>query len=330
MSSIKTFSSIDEILGPSENRFFSSGYRSSEHHISNLVLRATTEEKQRCLEAVVSLSYPRNWSIKNIGMDVTPHLSTIDMLVLAIQMIEAHQTCCFDFSETEIQKIHIGEIAIHAGPKPQENLNDIPIAATLRRSEPKHGDPYRIISTYECRVGLMRAVCQVEHPPHGSKKPKEFRYRSIDDAVENMQNRYYSTGYKKQKHSLSNIRLDLTNLTADADVELLANGEDAYVTLPQTASYIDVFVTCAQLAQTLLYSLDGLTRNETSTLWMIRSHFSEGSESANPEMKAKAFISGSRIIELNGCKWRNADIVGSLGNKDVRITFAHALPSAFC
>ncbi|HHQ6628040.1 TPA: AvrD family protein [Serratia fonticola] len=329
MSSIQTFSSIDEILGPSENRFFSSGYRRSEHHISNLVLRANTEEKQHCLEAVVSLSYPRDWSVKNIGMDVTPHLSTIDMLVIAIQMIETHLTCCFDLSQTELQKIHIGEIAIHAGTKPQENLNDIPITATLRRSEPKHNDPYRFISTYECRVGLMRAVCQVEHPPSGSKKPKELRYRSIDDAVENMQNRYYTTGYKKQKHILSNIILDLTNLTANADVEVLANGDDAYITLPQAASYIDVFVTCAQLAQTLLYSLDGLTRNETSTLWMIRSHFSEGSESVNHEMKSKAFISESKIIELNGRKWRNANIIGTLGNKDVRVTFAHALPSAF-
>ncbi|MDN8600271.1 AvrD family protein [Citrobacter sp. S2-9] len=325
MTTMQSFSSINDILGPSEKRFFSSGYRRSEHCISNLVLCASGK-RQYCFEAVASISYPHDWSMKSHAMDVKPHLSTIDMLILAINMIESYLVCCFSLNPADVQNIRFGEIAIHAGTKPQENLNDIPITVKLRRSEPKVDDPSRIISTYECSAGRMRAICQVEHPC-GENNSGEFRYSSINDIWDGFSNRYYDTGYKEQRHVLSDVKLDMDNLTADSNVEVVINNNSTHDIRSGTASYIDVFVTCSQLAQALLYSLDGLTRNETSTLWMIRTNLSEVDKYYEHEERANVNISSNQLITLGGNKWRNVDIVGTYGGKVAKITFAHALPS---
>lgn len=323
MKSKKMFSSVDEILGPSENRFFSSGYRCSEHKVSNLTF-PEPGENNCCLEATVSFFYPSNWSVKNAGMDVTPHLSTIDMLVLAMQMVETHLSFHFGLSMDDLDTNHVNDIAIHAGTKPQEDLNDIPVSLVLRRSVEKTDDSSRKVSTYECRVGLMRAVCQIEHPFYG-KENNKIEINSLDNL--NIKKRYYGLGYKEQKHILSAVCLDMANLTADAQVEFILSKEVSQVITPEKVSYIDVFVTCAQLAQVLLYSLDGLSRSETSTLWMIRTNFSEDAGEIKNHDKVKALISTSQIIELNGKQWRNAEVLGTLGNKKAKITFAHALPS---
>ncbi|PKE29916.1 hypothetical protein CWS43_14315 [Rahnella sp. AA] len=323
MKSKKKFSSVDEILGPSENRFFSSGYRCSEHKVSNLTF-PEPGENNCCLEATVSFFYPSNWSVKNAGMDVTPHLSTIDMLVLAMQMVETHLSFHFGLSMDDLDTNHVNEIAIHAGTKPQEDLNDIPVSLVLRRSVEKTDDSSRKVSTYECRVGLMRAVCQIEHPFCG-KENNKTEINSLDNL--NIKKRYYGLGYKEQKHILSAVYLDMANLTADAQVEFIFSKEESQVITPEKVSYIDVFVTCAQLAQVLLYSLDGLSRSETSTLWMIRTNFSEDAGEIKNHDKVKTLISTSQIIELNGKQWRNAEVLGTLGNKKAKITFAHALPS---
>ncbi|MCX8985930.1 AvrD family protein [Citrobacter portucalensis] len=330
MESSQIFSSINDILGPSEKRFFSSGYRRSEHCISNLVLCASGE-RQYCVEAMASISYPHDWSVKNHAMDVRPHLSTIDMLILAINMIESYLVCCFSLSPEDVQNICFGEIAIHAGTKPQENLTDIPITVKLRHSEPKFGDPSRTISTYECNAGRMRAVCQVEYPC-GDNKSGEFRYSSMSDILGEVSDRYYHAGYKEQKHVLSNVNLNMENLTASSNVEIIRANNSSCDIRPGTASYIDVFVTCSQLAQALLYSLDGLTRSDTSTLWMIRTNFSENEKCFDVEnnVKANVTISSNRLINLNGNEWRNVDVVGFFGGKVAKITFAHALPSTIC
>lgn len=323
MKSKKMFSTVDEILGPSENRFFSSGYRCSEHKVSNLAF-PELGENNCCLEATVSLFYPPNWSVKNVGMDVTPHLSTIDMLVLAMQMVETHLSFHFGLSMDDLDTNPVNELAIHAGTKPQENLNDIPVSLMLRRCEEKADDSSKKVSTYECRVGLMRAVCQIEHTFY-RKDNNKIEINSLDNI--NIKKRYYGLGYKEQKHILSAVYLDMANLTADAQVEFIFSKEEAQVITPEKVSYIDVFVTCAQLAQVLLYSLDGLSRSETSTLWMIRANFSEDAGEIKNHDKVKTLISTSQIIELNGKQWRNAEVLGTLGNKKAKITFAHALPS---
>jgi hypothetical protein len=175
----------------------------------------------------------------------------------------------------------------------------------------------------------MRAICHVEHPP-GRKSIGELRYCNMRDVLEMIQNNYYGTGYKEQKHVITNVNLDMVNLTAEAGVEIVMNTETRQIVKSQTVSYLDVFVTCSQLAQVILYSLDGLVRHETSTLWMLRTYFSEFADDANDGMRAKAVVSSTQIIELNGRRWRNAEIVGTLGNKVAKITFAHALPSASC
>lgn len=324
MAGIKIYPSINDILGPSENRFFSSGYRRSECRITDLILCASGE-REYCFEAIASISYPKDWSIKEHSMDMRPHLSTIDMLTLSIKMIETYLMGCFDQSSTDVNRISFRELSIHAGNKPQENLDNIPITVKLRCSEPTKDDPSRCISTYECHAGYLRAVCQVEYSC-GKTKSGIFKYCSINNISDDIRSSYYDRGYKEQMHIISDVKLDIENMIATSNVEIVVNRKQRYDSWPETVSYIDAFVICSQLAQSLLYSLDNVTRDETSTLWMIRTHFSETLQCAEKTLKAKAIISSSLIIELNGNRWRNAEVVGTLGNKIVKITFAHALP----
>src|ERR1700738_3999369 len=80
--------SIDDYLGPAKNRFFSRGYQRADYEVYNLTV-IPEGAGDAGATAGANLRYPADWSQKN-GTDLRPHLSTVDALVLGVQLAELH------------------------------------------------------------------------------------------------------------------------------------------------------------------------------------------------------------------------------------------------
>src|SRR4051812_37508327 len=79
--------SIDTHLGAASARFFGEGFKRVAHEVTGLVI--TGRPGLGCLTARAQILYPRDWSSKSHGA-LRPHLSSVDALVLAAQLAEAH------------------------------------------------------------------------------------------------------------------------------------------------------------------------------------------------------------------------------------------------
>lgn len=311
------YGDIEDYLGPAATRFFGAGYRRAHHEVGNV------EVTGEGVTASVSVRYPPDWSRKAAGVDLRPHLSTVDTFVLGAQLAEVYLAGAHGLDASSRRKAWLRRVTIRAGTTPQEDLTDLP--ATLRRRESTTAG----VSVVDCSIGAMRIRLEVSHPAGGP--PVTGRHATLPDALGPAGERYYGTGFSRQSHALTDVDADTSDWTARAAVRLddrftgSSGIEGAY---RPSVSMVDCFVVNLQLAQVLLYELDSLSRTETNTLWMMQTTLAaERPDRPWPAAAvATTALKGSHLLPLNGRTWRNVDITGELGGVSLRSSFAHELP----
>ena len=322
---------IDDYLGPAETRFFSRGYQRAEYDIHDLVVRPGTDGAA-ATTALVDIRYPRDWSVKDQHADLRPHLSTIDVFVLGVQLAELHLAHTFGLSAADRQVAWLRRVTIRAGDAPQEELTGLACSATPRAHRPAAGAE-DATTTMDCRIGAMRVRCEFVHPA-GTGAARTARYDDIVDALGDPRRQFFGAGFKERRHTVTDVQVDLERLRCDARVRLGGGPQDATPLDGTEGAYqpgvsmIDCFVVSLQLAQVLLYELDTISRRESETLWMIRTTL----EAATPVRPAPAVldttteVTASHLVPLRGRTWRNVDLASELGGVTLRCSFAHQLP----
>jgi hypothetical protein len=329
--------SIDDYLGPGETRFFSRGYQRAEYSVYGITV-APGGVDEPGVTARTDLRYPADWSKKKDGVDLRPHLSTIDALVLGVQLSELHLTHAYGLGDTDRAAMRLRKVVLRAGTEPQEDLTDIPLAAVPARFEE---DPEAVgghVSTYDCVVGGLRVRCEIEHPVV-RRATVTTGFQSLCQALGPRDPRFYGEGFKLRRHSINDVSVDVAALIAEADIRFTSVPGSPVPTQgigggdQPSVSLVDCFVVNLQLAQVLMYELDSLTRESSNTLWMMQTVLrfprtaqplpSEGA----PALRARTSITGKRLLPLRGATWRSVDLQGQLGGIDMRCTFAHELPA---
>ncbi|MFE9256592.1 AvrD family protein [Streptomyces sp. NPDC006879] len=334
--------SIEDYLGPGENRFFSRGYQRARYTVRDLLVSpATTGPGVR---ATADIDYPRDWSRKRTGSDLRPHLSTVDALVLGVQLAELHLAHGYGLDGSARRQMRLRKVQLRAGGAPQEILKGVPLAARLLRTEGVEQATGRSRSVHECAVGNLQVRCEIEHG-HGAAADGLARYADLTEALGPGPDRFYGEGFQLRRHHIHNVQVDMSALRAEAAVRFEAEsdptgsasgaGQGLEGGAQPAVSLLDAFVVNLQLAQVLLYELDSVSRAQSNTLWMTRTVLE--AEDARPRplpapfeppLRAEAALSGKRLLPLRGSTWRSVDIAGSLGGVALRCAFAHELPAA--
>lgn len=318
---------IDDYLGPGQTRFFSRGYRRAEHQVSSVEIVPAEG-----VQATVGVRYPRDWS-KKAGADLRPHLSSVDMFLLGVQLSEAYLQHAYGLDEAARRTMWLRRVTLKAGSAPQEELEEMPASARLRETKASSDATDRILSVLDCKVGVMQARCEIEHQI-ARRVTAAQAYASIDDVLGPAASRYYGEGFKFRQQSIGDVRVDMETLRSNAAVriepaeESHAVGEGIEGEYQPSVSMIDCFVVNLQMAQVLMYELDAVERKDSNTLWMVRTVL----DAANPRrpysetLAAHTEITAKHLLKLRGGMWRNVDLVGSLGGVGLRCSFAHELP----
>lgn len=341
-----TLSSVTDYLGPPEKRFFSGGYRKAEHSVTGVRLTPAGAE-QAGVTARVDVAYPSDWSKKKDGIDLPPHLSSIDTLVLAAQLAEAHLTHAYALNEEQRAAMRLRRVKLTAGTTPQEELTGLEARALLLETRPLEGAPGRSLSVYDCRIAKMRARCEVEHAT-GGRTGFSGSHDTLQDLLGPAELRYYGTGFTNYAQHIDSVSADLDELTAEAAVRLTRDEDAPATAATATAgiggaqrpapSMIDCFVTNLQLAQILMYELDAVRRADSNTLWMLRTvltaqgdgpgaNVPPGAAPARP-LPLSTRITGKHLLPLRGGTWRNVEVAGEFAGVSLRCSLAHELPAA--
>ncbi|MEW2513866.1 AvrD family protein [Streptomyces sp. NPDC046870] len=321
--------SVDDHLGPAEQRFFGRGFRRVTYDIGEVRLARTSDGSPQALSSV-GVRYPSDWSKKTVGTDLRPHFSTVDGIVVTTQLAEA----CLRSLGIEPRDAWLRSVRMAAGSNPQEELDALPAEATLRRTDPVAGNPARALSRVDCAVGTMRVRCEIEHgPAAGPVGEKPVIQTSPDALLGPAKDRYFGTGFTTRRQLIRDVRVDRRTLRADAVLSVVqeddtpvpaAGVEGAH---QPSVSVIDAFVTALQLAQIMLYDLDGMRREDSDTLWMRQTTLT----ASRPDRPAKAVpvttqLDDPGLLHRADGTWRTLTVLGEMAGIHVRSAVTHRLP----
>ncbi|WNI15074.1 AvrD family protein [Actinacidiphila sp. ITFR-21] len=273
--------SIEDCLGPSTTRFFGEGYRRVGSRLGELSVRPAPSGG--AATATAGVRYPADWSVREAADAPRPHLSTIDTLVLAVQTAEAYLTHAFGLTAEQRRRSWLRGFSMRAGARPQEDLLDIPVTATALHTLPARWGLCAAVTSFEVRIGAMRVELAVEHDiaaPNG----RTAAWAAADDLLGDPDARYYGRAFTRRPQRVAEVAVDgpagrVTALVACGSAVAGAAAPGADPTGPgegfaaayePSLSMVDGIVATAQMAQAVMYAMDGVERRQTGTLWMRR------------------------------------------------------------
>ncbi|MEU6389714.1 AvrD family protein [Streptomyces sp. NPDC046939] len=330
------YGSLDSCLGPGSARFFGSGYKRVTQTLRDISTDGSARPGAR-VTARGTLTYPRDWSRKTGSGDLRPHLSSIDALVLAASLAEAHLARSFGLDAAQRRRVWLRHADVRAGSSPHEELADFPVRGELIDVAGVDGEESVLASTFECRVGRLKVRCTLVHE-QGAGSAGPAVYADAEQALGPAGTRHYGAGYKQHEQYGEQVRVDLERqrvrvlqrvVGPDADAPASTHGAEA--AYGPSVSLVDALVGVAQLAQILLYAQDGLDRGDSDTLWMRRFVIS-----ARTPVRplGRGFVptvstEGSRILSMGDARWRTAELaVDDFAGIGGRCWLAHRLPAA--
>ncbi|RLK55086.1 AvrD family protein [Actinokineospora cianjurensis] len=317
---------VDDYLGDGDKRFFSAGYRRVGYHFGPVTTEVATA-RDAAVRTTVGLTYPTDWSKKSAGVDLRPHLSTIDAILFGVGLAELCVVSAFGADDEARRAMWVRRVRIRAGQSPEEDLRQLPLSARLTETAAEPGG-LSTVSTVDCQVGSMRVRCELVHAG-GAVRPGKDQYDGPDALLGPAADRYYGTGFARVRHSLEDLSLDVPNTAAEATVrwepsDATAGVEGAYQPAP---TMVEAFATGLQLAQVLLYEMDGMRRSGSNTLWMRSTTLTATRPAGGTgPLALRTTLANTGLIEMNGGVWRTADIHTDLAGIRFTCAVAHALP----
>ncbi|PZS34889.1 MAG: hypothetical protein DLM61_02855 [Pseudonocardiales bacterium] len=326
---------IDALLGPGDERFFGRGYRGVRYGYGPVVVEGDSPSTGLLL-ARLSTGYPSNWSSKKADEKLAPHLSTVDAVIVGTELAELLLTHAFNLDPSQRRRAWVRRLDIKAASSPQEDLRDLPLEAALLDSAVLEDADELTVSTVRCLIGSMTVTAQVQHPT-AALQWQATRMKHPDALLGPAGRRYHGRVFASRGQRVTDVALDLQALTARASVELTS--ERGSTTIPTEGfgvshfpapTMVDAFVVNLQLAQALLYQLDGGDRTNSNTLWMRSTQLvADVHKSRNSgAYVVTVALENARTVPVGGQIWRISDIVGELGGVHLRCALAHQLPSS--
>ncbi|MFM9445715.1 AvrD family protein [Streptomyces acidiscabies] len=326
-----TVGDIEDYLGPAEGRYFGSGFRRVRQRLAAITLTGGPESTRAT--ATASVGYPGDWSAKGTG-GLVPHLSTIDALVLAARTAELLLTHAYGLDVGARSRMWLRRVVIRAGGSPQEDLARLPVHGTARPAESVAVADGLRTSAVGVTIGSMHVRCEVQHEDQGGYRPSQGAlYEDADTALGAPDGQYYAELFRRRGQRVTHLAVDAPAGSADAEVALTpAPGESAGTGLEAayapSASMVDAIAVMGQLAQILMYELDGLTRGGSDTLWLRRAELATDLplRAVDRAFPVHARVADSRLVDIDDHQWRVCDL--SYGFHGITGTFSvtHRLP----
>ncbi len=324
-SSCSQHCSADDILGPKASRFFGTGYR----HVVQQIREARVDSVAQTASAISEVKYPDTWSRKR-ERELKPHLSSIDGLVLGAQLCEVFLREACGLDSAEIARSWICQIGLKAGQSPTLDLGAVPMQVSLlgTRKERKSLCGYQ--SEFDVQVGTMVGRLTIDHP---RVKPRHMVERVADLDYLDQDERFYGARYRDIHVAVENVLQNDHEKRARARVVPSLNADAPQVKSGLAADYhpfisaIHAIVATAQLAQIVMYRLDGLVRERSNNLWMRRIAITAPMPMVTPpDFWIETGVTSTTLVPVKGRKWRSAEFGLGFPSLTADYCVAHELP----
>ena len=321
---------IDDRLGSSRGRFFGEGYKNVTRRLTSVEVMPHSAAALGEVRGSATLIYDLNWSTKGSRGGLRPHLSTLDGLLMAANLVEAYMVHTHQLDAAERRRLWFSQLTFQASGTPDEELANFEVSAVHIDcvADPASMLGYR--STFRTRIGGLKINCVLEHERPRNVGPAG-RFAVIDDLLGPEAQRYYGVGYRARTLQVRDLELDAGAGRVRAQVgsaPQLREPDGVEACYPKSLSILEGMVALAQMAQVLIYEVDGLKRSRSNTLWMRRASMTRLNPEEPSALSANATVTIERekTLRLGVGTWRTFDLVGEFQGFVARAALAHQLP----
>ncbi|KUL32252.1 AvrD family protein [Streptomyces regalis] len=327
---------IDDYLGPGERRYFGGGFRRVRQRLAAISVVGRAESTEATARA--SVSYPSDWSAKGTGTELVPHLSSVDALVLGAQLAEILLGHAYRLDAGARSRMWLRSVRMRAGAHPQEDLDRLAVHGVARPAESVHVTDGLRVSPIRFRIGSMEVWCEVQHEVSGGYRPDgaQTRHASVEEALGEPHRRYFAELFRHRGQHVTGLTVDRESGRVDATAHITpAPGESPLrstgleAAYAPSASMIDAITVMGQLAQVLLYEIDGLDRSDSNTLWLRQAALSTRLplRPLDHAFPVHARIEDTRVLSIADDTWRVCDLGYAFHGITGGFSVAHRLPN---
>lgn len=325
------YAAIDHCLGKSGSRYFGQGFRRVGHRIREV--RITTGGEGDLVTAAIDVEYPTDWSSKLVVDAPRPHLSTVDALVVAVQLAEALLVHAHGLDEERRRRMWLRSFAMRAGAAPQLDLVGIPATGRRESVLPSLDGPGTLVSRFEIKVGTIRVTCDIGHDG-GAGRAGAGAWAELGDLLGDSSTRVYGRGFTRRQQLITDLEVDVPagavhGLMLMADGVPPAGGWTGFSAHYEPAlSMVDCLIAMAQLAQVLMYDCDGVERGETGNLWMRRVAMSARTpfQPITNAFVATGSVLNGKQLDRAGARWSLYDLSGVCQGISTTASLAYVRP----
>jgi len=329
MTTALTHATIDDVLGPAHARYFGSGFRRVNHRLTGIMVDPLAQHDS--ILAAAAIDYPGDWSTKGIDRP-PPHLSTLDALVIAVQVAEAFLTHAHALDPDRRRELWLRAIDMRAGLTAQEDLTAVPVRGGRQSLRPT--GPHHAVSYFLLGIGTFKVTCEVAHHL-GRRVAHRESWPTIEEVLGDGDRRQYGRAFRRRTIAVSGVAVSggcgtaaATVRVDDPDGAAPVRREGLGARYEPSLSMIDATAAMAQLAQALTYHLEGVVRPETETLWMRRLALRSSAPAvplAGP-LHASARVVRRRQLDRMGKSWRTYELDGDIADLSGRASMAFNVP----
>jgi hypothetical protein len=327
MSTPIRYDSLDLALGRSEDRYFGSGYIRVTQSLARIA--ATPGSVAPAVSAVGRVLYPADWSRKGAGRMVAPHLSSLDMLLLACTVAEVSLAHSRGLSPAQLRRSWVSRIDLRTGNEPQVGVGEIPVTATETGSRL---DRESSVTTFAVQVGGAKVSLDVVHDSGELRSGPASEFESAEELLGPDRERLYGAAYKDSLIETADIELQAEDgvVRAQHQVRMAAPSVGAEAAFGPSLSYPDVLIAAAQLSQILVYQMDDISRADSNTFWLRRMTLSaESPDRICQQIASEVRVVKHRVLDRPEHIWSTSDVAIQFGAVHVDASVAHELPQGW-
>jgi hypothetical protein len=308
-------SSVDDILGRRDTRFFGEGFKRVRQRLSRIDIRPTRAGTPGTVQAAAGIDIPGLWSQKGVVTQV-PHLSTIDAMLLSGRLTGLYLAHVHRLPPGSAPRLEA--LKIKAGTTPDEEaLDHFDVSGLHRSTVPSGNGTARTVM--DCRIGSMTVAVTAVH----EDLPARTDAAELEDGGDlpgPWNDRPFGADHRYRSQLLTDVAVDGDSQTAEAELRLAADPDAA-------PTMIDLFAASLQLGQILLYKLDTMRREDSRTLWMRRTAITASPVPEAAERRLRVALTRPTLLPTTAGTWRAAQISSAFSGIDLTCNVAHLIPA---
>lgn len=303
--------SIDQLLGPAEDRYFGAGFRGFNTTIKSYECSAMQFHGEVLIEYIGPVR-PRG---------ELPHLGSIEILAIALQLATFGLNRLGKIGVEDTNRSFLRYYTVQI--KQSLPAGKYPYSCLLRSSSQDGKSLQGSTTVLEITIGSVRVHLELDH-----RGGSRFRKLPAKEIIPVMVDQLHSKGYKCTSLTISNVVLHPEKQYVSADIvhELLIEeskfqgiGSARYGLLPTDALRI-----IGQLMQALLYKMDRTDRLRCSNIWLRKMDLHMERPYFATEARAQVKFNYIRKIAKGDEQWKLIKLQGQVGN------FVGNFEAAYC